>query len=252
MSWAMAIPAVAQAGAGLLGGIMGSNAAKKAAGEAAAVQQLGLDFTKSVYGNAQGNFQPFIARGQDALSQLAGFYGLPGGNAGGAAAAFDAFQQTPAYQFALDQGNLALNRQLAAQGLSNSGAQGRALVQYNQGYASQQFGNYLDQLAKLAGFGQQSAGQLAGIGTDTARTAGQQYGAMGNAHAAGTMGANNAWTQALQGAFGALATPGQAPQPGQTPSLFQQIGRGIGQGVTAVGGWLSGLGGGAAPAPATP
>lgn len=251
MSWAMAIPAIAQVGGSLLGGMMGANAAKKAAGQAADAQQQGLNFTKGVYNEAQGNFEPYIGTGQDALSSLAGFLGLPGGNAGGSMATFNQFTQTPGYQFALDQGNLAVNRQLAAQGLSNSGAQGRALAQYNQGYASQQFGNYLDQLGKLAGFGQQSAGQLAGVGTDTSRTVQQGYSNLGSAQAAGTMGANNAWTQALQGAFGAMATPGAAPQPGQTPSLFQQIGTGVGQGATAVGGWLSGLGGGA-PAPAIP
>lgn len=247
MSWALP---VAQIGGSILSGIMGSNAANKAAGQAAAAQQRALDFSKGIYTDAQGNFSPYIHTGQDALTSLAGFLGLPGGNAGGSQATFQQFTETPFYQFALDQGNLAVNRQLAAQGLSNSGAQGRALAQYNQGYASQQFGNYLDQLGKLAGFGQQGAGQLAGVGTNVAQQVGQQYGQQGAAQAAGTMGSNNAWTTALQGALGALATPGQAPQPGQTPSILERIGTGIGNGATAVGGWLSGLVSPPAAAPA--
>jgi hypothetical protein len=57
----------------------------------------------------------------------------------------------PGYQFGLTQGNQALNRQLAAQGLTGSGAQMQELQQFNQQYAGQFLNQEQARLAGLAG-----------------------------------------------------------------------------------------------------
>lgn len=53
-------------------------------------------------------------------------------------------QQTAGYQFALDQGNQAINRSAAAKGMSNSGGILAELAKYGQGMASQQYQQQLN------------------------------------------------------------------------------------------------------------
>lgn len=87
---------------------------------------------------------------------------------------YGGFYASPGYQFRMDEGAKGLDRNMAARGLLNSGARGKAMTRYAQGVASDEFGNYMNRLAGAAGIGQtavNSGNQAAG-----------QYGAnMGNA-----------------------------------------------------------------------
>ncbi len=58
---------------------------------------------------------------------------------------------TPGYQFNMQQGQQALNRQAAQTGQQQSGAQQIALQQYNQGFAGSYLNNQLSQLSQLSG-----------------------------------------------------------------------------------------------------
>jgi hypothetical protein len=58
-------------------------------------------------------------------------------------------QQTPGYQFAVDQGNQAINRSAAAKGMLNSGGVLAELAKYGQGMASQQYDTQTNRLADL-------------------------------------------------------------------------------------------------------
>ena len=58
-------------------------------------------------------------------------------------------QQTAGYQFALDQGNQAINRSAAAKGGLNSGGVLAELAKYGQGMASQQYDTQTNRLADL-------------------------------------------------------------------------------------------------------
>lgn len=68
-------------------------------------------------------------------------------------------QQTAGYQFALDQGNQAINRSAAAKGMLNSGNVLAELAKYGQGMASQ---NYQQQLGNV-----QQGAQMAGNQVNT-------------------------------------------------------------------------------------
>lgn len=57
--------------------------------------------------------------------------------------------QTAGYQFALDQGNQAINRSAAAKGMLNSGNVLAELAKYGQGMASQQYNTETNRLADL-------------------------------------------------------------------------------------------------------
>jgi len=63
----------------------------------------------------------------------------------------NAIQKTPGYQFAVDQGNQAINRSAAAKGMLNSGSVLAELAKYGQGMASQEYGNQVNRLSGLLG-----------------------------------------------------------------------------------------------------
>lgn len=98
---------------------------------------------------------------------------------------YSAFYQSPGYQFRLNQGIQALDRSAAARGRLNSGAQSKALMRFGQGLASQEFGNYTNRLAGLAGVGQTATNTLANLGAHTAANVGNTQMRAGNARAAG-------------------------------------------------------------------
>lgn len=78
------------------------------------------------------------------------------------------FRGTPGYQFALNQGQEAINRKMAAGGMRGSGNALAALMQHGQGMAATEYGNTVDRLGRLAGQEQQyelGRGQLS-LGRD--------------------------------------------------------------------------------------
>ena len=64
------------------------------------------------------------------------------------------FQQTPGYQFQVQQANDAVQNRMAALGLAGSGDAMKALATTTSGLANQEYGNYLNRLAAMAGMGQ--------------------------------------------------------------------------------------------------
>lgn len=231
-----AAAAVVGAGASLAGGIMGANAAKSAASAESNAIQKGLDFQEGVYNTTQTNMQPWIGGGQQALGSLLGFYGLPGGNPGGANAAFQQFTGLPSYQFPLQQGNLAVNRMLASTGLTNSGGAIKDAAAYNQGYASQGLQGYLSGLSGLSGGGLSAAGTLGSQGNQAAQSVLQGSTNQGIAQGAGIIGANNALNKGIQNAVPALFGGGAGGSSGSSyggiGSALSGIGTGIGNVAT--------------------
>lgn len=218
----------------IISGLIGSHAASSAASKQSAAIQQGINFQQGVYNQAQGNLQPFTNAGQSALPYLLGAYGLPGGNIGGTQAAFQAYTQTPAYQFALQQALLQGTRGLGSAGLNQSGAAGRTLADYAAGLAAQGWGQYVGGIGGIVGGGQSAAGALAGAGNTAAANIGGQYGTLGGTQASGIIGGANAWQNTLSNLVGnpntnPYAIPGQGGQGGY-----------IGQGIN----WLTGLFGG--------
>lgn len=243
MPWAAVGGAVAGIGS-IASGVLGSNAAGSAAKQQAAAQQQTLNWIQQVYGQAGNNMAPYIGAGQNALSALLGFYGLPGGNTAGAGQAFTQFQQTPYYQFPLQQANLATNRALAASGLTSSGGALRDLSQLNAGYASQGLGQYLSGLGSLVSGGQGATAQLAGTGIGTIPGIGAANTATGNAQAAGTIGSYNALTTGIGNALPYLTgTPGANPTQSSYGNGTPQGGGVLGSIYSAANGTPAGIGG---------
>lgn len=121
--------------------------------------------------------KPYRQTGKSALSAYAGSLGL--GGAQGKQSALAAFQTSPGYQFALNQGLQGVSRGMAASGLTDSGAEQKALSDYAMGKANQEYSQWQNQLKGLAGIGQESSEQAAqrlyGTGNTSAQLS-QAYG----------------------------------------------------------------------------
>lgn len=213
MPWGVA----ASAAASVIGGALSSNAATTAGNEGQAAADEASQTQLQMYNQAVGYQTPFLNTGTEALNQLAGIYGLPtaagpngqpasAGGQGAITAAMNQFTQSPDYQFAQQQGGLALDRSAASKGLLLSGAQLRDAQSFGQGLATQQFGNYWNRLSQLAGFGSGAANSLTQAATTTGAGVANSQLTGGQAQMAGTVGSANALTGGLTGAGNALLT----------------------------------------------
>lgn len=110
--------------------------------------------------NAQAQLRPFQDIGLGALEQ--------GTNALREGFSYEDFQNSPAYQFQMEQGQKALQNQLAASGLGQSGAALKAAQEYGTGLASQDFSNeynrWLQEQGALTGLGNYGYNAASGIG----------------------------------------------------------------------------------------
>ena len=147
MSWG----AVAGAAITAVGGYMSSKNNKKANSKS----QGAYD---QAYISNSLNLQPYMDAGTNALTQLGQ---LNSGN-------YSSFNESPDYQWTQQHGLQALDRYAAARGSLYSGGQTADVLKYSQGLASQQYNNYYNKIAGLAGLGQSAASALAGVNNNYA------------------------------------------------------------------------------------
>jgi len=95
--------------------------------------------------DTQGAYSPYAQAGVNAL------WNLTNGN----------FQADPGYQFRLNQGTSAIEASRAASGGLFSGATGKALGEYGQNFASNEYGNWWDRQSGLADRGMSATGAMA-------------------------------------------------------------------------------------------
>lgn len=110
---------------------------------------------------------------------------------------YSAFYKSPGYTFRLNEGINALDRSAASRGRLYSGAQMKGVNNYAQGMASEEYNNYANRLASLAGVGQTAATSTASLGAQTAGNVGNSLMEGGQARASGYLGQANAWGNAL-------------------------------------------------------
>lgn len=192
-------PAVAIAGAAVVGGVSsavaGSKAAKaqkNAAQTAAAASerstQLQIDEARRQYDLTRSDYAPYRETGYKALDTLAGLYGV-GPNKIDPTAALEA---TPGYQFQRDQGLSAIDRANAARGALNSGGADKARIRYASGLAASNYDSYANRLAALAGVGQSATGSTAAAGQNASNAITSAYGTNGANQANAATAAGNA------------------------------------------------------------
>lgn len=173
----------------VIGSITGANkqakAAQQAANTQAAASKYASDMQKEMFDEVRADQKPYMQAGTQALSGLMGLTGL-----GGADTA-QLLRQDPSYQFRLNQGLDNVQSSAAAQGGLLSGATLKALNNYAQDYASQEYGNAYNRLSNIVGMGQNAAAGVGNAGMQTAQAVANNTMAGANAQAAGQIAAGN-------------------------------------------------------------
>jgi hypothetical protein len=216
--------AAAVIGGAVIGAAGSAYAGSKAAGAQRDAAQTASNTQLQMYGQTRTDQAPWRQAGGSAVGALASYYGLPGANGQTpdptqtAANDTKLIQSLPGYQFNFQQGNQAVQRDLAAKGLLDSGAAGKALTQYGQGYAMNASNQYIGGLQSLAGLGQTSAAQTGQIGAYTGAQVGSNQIYAGNAQASGYANQANAINSGLQGLVGSY---GQYNQQQNLQNYYQ-------------------------------
>lgn len=185
-------------GGSVVGGALNYMGSQNAASAETSAANTAAGAQLSMFGQEQATEQPYVQAGTNALSQInqnMGYFNQP--------FTMQQFQQSPGYQFSLQQGQQAIQNSSAAQGGLVSGAQQAALNNYSQNMANNEyqnaFNNYQTQTTnsynRLAGIAQLGQGAAANTGSAAIQTGANlsnvAVGA-GNAQAAGYVGGANA------------------------------------------------------------
>ena len=231
----------------LFGGGKSAQAATKAAEIQAQAAKYAADLQMQMFQQVQTNLNPFLKVGQQAVGALSdnllGGRPLPGmpqlgivpttwGMTKEFTPTMTSLEQTPGYQFTLDQGLKALTNTYGSSGLSGnviggkfmpSGPLAAGLTSYSTGLASQtfnqQYQNWLagqqlqlgeqqqtfNMLGGVAGSGQNAGANLGALGLQTATGAGNFLTSGAAAQAGGIVGAANAFNQGISGATSGLS-----------------------------------------------
>ena len=188
-------------GGNVIGGVLGSNSARRAA----ETQRRSAAEARGVLGQSRQDWAPYADLGATGARQLQGQ--LPD-----LTRRFTAqdFTKDPGYDFRLREGQNVLEGSAAARGRLFSGAAGKALTQYGQNFASNEYDKAYGRFTNDQNSAYNRLMGLVGVGTQAAganqRTnegmAGLITGA-GNAQAAGQIGSGNAWAGAISGGLDA-------------------------------------------------
>lgn len=219
----MTYAAVAIGGAGLMGGGMATQGyfANKSSKKAAKAQANAMDAylaqMRMGRDKAISYQQPYEQAGRSGLNLLQQYL------TGDPMATQNRLEQSPGYQFRLQQGQNSIQNLLASRGGLKSGGAMKALEEFAQGTASQEFGNQVGYLQGLAGMGQNAATS------------------MGNAELFAGSNMANASQQGILGQGMAMA------------NRDAQMGNIFGGGMSQIGGTMLGMGmQGMASAPKSP
>ena len=203
---------VAAVGSSIGGGILGSRAAKNAAGIQAGAADRATQMQWDQYQQQREDSQPWMDAGGDGIRKLRDM--VIGGEFSQPLSVGDV-QNEPGYQFGMDQGMTGTSRALGKLYGYDSGATLKGLARFATDYGSTKYNDAFNRintdrgfrynsLAGLAGAGQQTVGQVGSAGSNAATNASNLTTSGGAARAAGVVGGANAWGNALTGAGNSL------------------------------------------------
>lgn len=192
MSWM----AAAVVGGAVIGGVVTSDAAGKAADAQREGTDKALGEQAREFDTTQENQRPYREAGQAALGKLATENDVPLDP--------NQVQLDPGYQFGLRQGQQAIDRKTAAAGGRISGAALKAAAQYGTDYATTGYNaaysranqartDRLNRLAALAGIGQTATQNVDAAGANSANARSALMVTAGNNAGAAAMAQGNIW-----------------------------------------------------------
>lgn len=245
MPWGFAIAAVGT----IASSAIGASAASDAAKDQAEAQQRAMDQAtaerKRTFDIGEGYLKPFATLGTE---QLPTIRDLLGQGPDGGAAMMSMLEKYPGYQFAVDQGQKAINNQQIAGGSKYSGNALKAAADYSRNMGAGLFDDYFGKVTGIANTGQAAAGGIAnlaaGVGSGNANDLYSGNKGIGDANAAGTIGSANQWSNAIDQITGAgskanwgslFSTTPSPSSVGSLPIDMPMVGPGSGIGSMASG-----------------
>ena len=169
-------------GGQLLGGYLESRGSRDAANTAAAGSQAAVDESHRQFDLSRSDQMPWLQAGTAALGRL----NDP-----------NAFTASPGYAFQREEGTRDIGNSFAARGGALSGNALKRLTEFNSGLAAQDYGNWWNRQAGLAGVGQASAQNLGALGANSAANVGNALQTGANARASGILGQTNSYVGTL-------------------------------------------------------
>lgn len=199
-------------------GAAGSAYAGKQSSKAARTQAASADRASQIqqenFEQTRKDLMPYKQAGDTSLSQLMGQM-TPDGYFNQTYTGQDIYSD-PSYQFRLQQGQDAIQSSAAAKGGLLTGATLKALQNYGQESASQEYSNAYNRfnadqtnrynrLSNLVGIGQNAAAQVGNAGAQTAQAVANNTMAGANSIAAGQVASANNWANTANN-LGSMAT----------------------------------------------
>lgn len=169
------LPGLIQGGAAVVG-------TNQATGQVVQGNQNAIDTQRATQSQLQNIYSPATTTGNQAFTTLGSLFGT-----NGQAPDYSSFNNQPGYQFAVQQGTQAINRQAAANGSLYTPQTLASVGNYVQGQASQSYNTYVQQLLTAAGLGGQANAGLAQGDIQTGTNISQAQINQGNANASGTL-----------------------------------------------------------------
>jgi len=224
--------AVATVGAGLVGGLLSSNAQSSAADTAANAQtqsaQMGIDEQRRQFDKVQQLLAPYASAGQMALGvqgQIAGFYGPEAQQQ-----RYDAIQQSPAFTSQLKVGENRILANASATGGLRGGNTQAALGYFAPQLLAQAINDQYNRLGGITSVGQNAAAMTGNAGMQTGNNVTQLMQGIGGAQGNAALQSGGAWSKfygnTIPGAVGqytgAGGTFGGIPQPDAIQGQFAQ------------------------------
>ena len=209
--------AAAMVGAAAVGAA-GSAYASKKSSSAAQTQAASADRASQIqqenFEQTRKDLMPYKQAGDTSLSQLMGQM-TPDGYFNQTYTGQDIYSD-PSYQFRLQQGQDAIQSSAAAKGGLLTGATLKALQNYGQESANQEYSNAYNRfnadqtnrynrLSNLVGIGQNAAAQVGNAGAQTAQAVANNTMAGANSIAAGQVASANNWANTANN-LGSMAT----------------------------------------------
>jgi hypothetical protein len=222
MTWVFA----GAAAVSVVGGVMGNKSAGKAAGAQKKAQAKASKEQKKMYEQSRKDMEPYMTSGIYANNDLNMRMGLAG-DSGNKDYGFlmkrfnnQEFEKDPGYQFRMDEGNRGIAATQAARGGLFSGAAAKEAARYNQGFASNEYGQAYNrftndqegQYNKLSGIkkdGQSAATSMMGTNERYGTNMAQGQMRIGEINA-DLIGARNANNQEMLGSMNKLFQQGMA------------------------------------------
>ncbi len=185
----------------ILGDITGTNKQAKAAAKAGELQagfaQQGIDETRRQFDVTQGNFEPYLDAGKDALGSIMDLLGLGSGGAESQRGAIETLKSSPLFQSLFGTGEEAILQNAAATGGLRGGNTQRSLADFGSDTLAKVIQDRLAQLGGVAGGGQSSAAQVGGFGQTAANSIANLFGQQGAAQAGGLIANGNSQANGL-------------------------------------------------------